>query len=153
MSMRIVQLIYSFQQLISKIFSEFKKRSYHKSPFSSSSVIFYVRMSDNIFSDPYFIRKNVLINLLYSNFPPSDFNHSSLPQNFSDTLRASYHSLPWNNITEDRRFVLALIFNVLSFKSFECSDIDWFYLERCLVHFINLNHSIPNQLHSVLKRI
>ena len=124
-----------------------------KSPFSIPSFIFHVRMSDNIFSDPYFIRRNTLVNLLYSNFPTSDFNHSALPPNFTDTLRASYHSLSWTNITEDRRFVLALVYNVLTFKSYECSDIDWFYLERCLVHYINFNHSIPNQLHSVLKRI
>ena len=109
-------------------------------------------MSGLIFSDPYFIRKNTLINLLYSYFPPSDFNHATLPQNYPDILRATYHNLSWENLLCDRKYTLGLAFQVLSIKSFECSDIDWFYLERCILHFVNFKRPVPQHIPSVLNR-
>ena len=105
-----------------------------------------------IFKDPYFIRKNIIINLLYSNFNPADFTQTTLPSNYSDVLRASYHNLTWNDIPSERKQTLSLVFNVLKEKSHECTDLDWFYLERCTLHFVNFTKPIPNQIHFILER-
>ena len=112
----------------------------------------YVRMISYIFKDPYFIRKNTIVNLLYSNFKPEDFTQSNLPSNYSDLLWASYHNLTWEDISAERRYTLSLIFNVISEKSHECSDLDWFYIERCTLHFVNFTKPVSNHIHSILER-
>ena len=109
-------------------------------------------MNQLIFQDPFFVRKNSLLNLLYSNFPVNDFTDNLNISNFSDVLRANYHSLSFENLPKDRRYILSFSYKVLQCNFSECSELDWFYLERCILHYINLQRPVPQQITHILER-
>ena len=102
-----------------------------------------VRMDSHIFSDPLFIRRNTLLNYLYSKFPTSDFSGTVSISNHTDLLRAIYHDLSLTKSRTERRHALSSVFNVLTDKHEDCKDIDWMYLERILIHFVNLEKPVP----------
>ena len=109
-------------------------------------------MNQLIFQDPFFVRKNSLVNLLYSNFPVHEFTDQINTNNFSDVLRANYHSLSLENLPKDRRYILSFSHQVLQFNFSECSELDWFYLERCILHYINLQRPFSQQITHILER-
>ena len=109
-----------------------------------------VRMDSLIFEEPLFIRRNILLNFLFSKFKTEEFSENSSTVNFPDVLRAIYHNLMPVNISEDRKHALTFIYNVLMTKSEECEDIDWMYIERTLIHFVNLEN--PNTVDFLLSR-
>ena len=120
--------------------------------FFDSSIRQYVRMDSLIFAEPCFIRKNILLNCLYSNFKTEEFSSTIETPNFSDVLRATYHNLmPVNSLIE-RRHTLTLLYHVLSVHSEFCTDLDWYYLERILVHQYNLTKNRSEHINQLLAR-
>lgn len=109
-------------------------------------------MATSIFSDPPFIRRNILLNNLHSNFKTEDFSEKPSISNHSDLLRATYHSLAPLKVLADKKYALSLIYLVLTTVGDACNDIDWMYLERILIHFINLQKSADDRLLSLLTR-
>ena len=115
-------------------------------------IVLQVRMDSLIFAEPCFIRKNILLNCLYSNFKTEEFSTTSTTPNFSDVLRATYHSLTPVTSDQERRHSLTLLYHVLSVHSDDCTDLDWYYIERILVHQINLTKSKTEQVNHLLLR-
>ena len=111
-----------------------------------------VRMDSLIFSEPLFIRRNILLNCLYSNFKPEEFSSTTSINNFTDVLRATYHNLSPLNIGKDKIHAITLAFNILSHNSDNCTDIDWMYIERIIIHFVNINRTASNRIYSLLSR-
>ena len=92
------------------------------------------------------------MNCLFSNFKTEEFSNTITTPNFSDVLRATYHSLLPVNLDKERRHTLALVYHVLTVHSETCTDLDWYYLERILVHQINFTKSFPEQINQLLQR-
>ena len=107
--------------------------------------------SYGIFSDPVFIRKNSLLNFLYSHFPSKELLHIQVPS-FSDQLRVCYHNLSLENDQKERTDALKLVYSTLISHYESLNDLDWYYCERITIHFANFLFSIPNQINSILKR-
>ena len=95
-------------------------------------------MNSRIFSDPVFIRRNTLINRIYSSFPTTDFQAHPIVT-FSDNLRAIYHNLTHVNDGIERKHNLSMIYSALIYKSEIMTDMDWYYIERILIHYMNFN--------------
>ena len=108
--------------------------------------------SYGIFSDPVFIRRNILLNFLHSNFPTEDFQQKSQIYPSPDHLRASYHNLNLVNNQTQRSEAVSLVLNTLSTQSETLSELDWFYCERILIHFANFKRPVPDRIVSLLNR-
>ena len=107
--------------------------------------------SYGIFTDPVFIRRNVLLNFLHSNFPSDELK--IIPTNcFKDLLRANYHSLSPINDRDDRTSNVSLIFSILTQHSDNLNEIDWYYAERITLHFANFSKPFSSQVAFLLNR-
>ena len=107
-------------------------------------------MNSRIFQDPTFIRRNVLINFLYSSFSTADFQQKPFVT-FSDRLRVAYHNLTLENDPDERKAILSLIYSVLFYKMEHMTDMDWHYSERIMIHYANFYGTPPNDLLSRIK--
>ena len=110
-----------------------------------------IPFSYGIFSDPIFIRKNVLLNFLHSHYPSGELQIIPITT-FSDLLRASYHSLPLENEQKTRLDSLSLVYSTLTHHYNNLSELDWFYIERITLHFANLSKPVVLQIPFLLKR-
>ena len=108
-------------------------------------------LSYGIFADPIFIRKNILINFIYSNFTSDEFRLVPIIA-FSDNLRAIYHNLSLENDSKTRLDSLTLAFSTLSLYENYMSELDWFYVERIIIHFVNFNRPVASRITFLLNR-
>ena len=108
-------------------------------------------MDSLIFEEPLFIRRNILLNFLFSKFKTEEFSETTSTDGHTDVLRATYHNLMPLKVSRDRKYALTLVYNVLTTKSEICEDIDWMYIERIIIHFVNQEHP-QSQVHFLLSR-
>ena len=107
--------------------------------------------SYGIFHDPIFIRKNTLLNFLHSHFPAEELQSFQITS-YSDLLRASYHDLPLENDKKIRLEALSLTYSTLIQHFNHLSELDWFYIERIVLHFANLSKPVASHTAFLLKR-
>ena len=108
-------------------------------------------MDTQIFTEPVFIRKNILVNFLHSNFATEELQ--LIPVfTFSSDLRETYHSLSLENEQAERQKSLALIYSILIHHFHILGDIDWFYLERIAIHYANFSRPISSRYLQLLNR-
>ena len=91
-----------------------------------------------IFTDPAFIRKNTLLNFIHSTFP-ADEVELKVVVGHSDLLRAYYHALSLDNSKTVRIDFISIAYSAIHYCSDLFTEIDWFYSERIVLHFANLN--------------
>ena len=107
---------------------------------------------NTIFADPLFIRRNTLLNQLYSHFKTTDFRFVEPSPNYQDVLRAIYHNLNFQPSVEESTYDLTTVYSIITGEQELTSDICWFYIERIIIHHINLRRPVQDRIISLLNR-
>ena len=108
--------------------------------------------SYGIFTDPIFIRRNVLTNFSYSNFPAEEIRLNPVFV-YSDHLRATYHNLSLTDDKQTRVDAISLTISTITYHSEQLSELDWFYCERIIIHYSNLLKPIQSHTAYLLNRL